>query len=847
MVDAQVTVSDPDGPASFNGGWFQAQVTGNGAAEDRLSVVNAGTAVGQIGISGSNVTWGGTVIGTLDATLTGNGTGALRINLNANATAAAVQALARDIAYANTSDTPSTAARTVSFTLNDGGNVGAGGALQGSRTATVNVVAVDDPAVLATTRGTASYLENDNGFYVDAGLTITDVDSTTLSGAKVVISTNYRNGEDRLAGPGAGVVSGTRTTYTYNGAGGEAITLAFDSLTGVMTLAGTASIANYEAALRSVRYVNDSDNPSTAARDINITLGNAVMLNFGGKNHYYEFVAAQAITWTNAKTAAESRVFQGMTGYLATATSQAENDYIRDKLQSNAWIGGSDDYLYLNAALGATVYANQAAAEGHWYWVGGPEKGMKISDGNSPSSVVTPSGGYSNWVSPGEPNNAGGSEHYAEIYANGAVGYWNDLPNNSTGLGIHEVQGYVVEYNDNGGTPVFSKTVSVTPVRVNDAPVVSGASTLAGITEDALNNSGAAVGSFLAGATDADGTAVAGIAVTGLASSRGSWQYSTDGGATWAAVGAVSDASALLLRSADRVRFLPDGQNADTASLTYRAWDRSDEGGSRLAGSKAGVAGNGGTTAYSAGTQTASIAVSAVNDAPVLTPGAPALATLDEDVASPAGTVIGTLLGGTVADVDAGSTSGVAITGLASGNGTWEYSTNGGTSWTAVGAVSTGGALLLGATDQIRFRPDGRNGTSASFSYKAWDQSSGARGTKVDASAGGGTSAFSVASDRAGVTVTSVNDAPVLSGTALTFSPISEKDTGNAGQTVNSLLGTTFSDVDAGTQAGVAVVGSTAQAGNGSWAYSTDGGATWQALGAVSGSQAVLLRGTDRV
>ena len=60
--------------------------------------------------------------------------------------------------------------------------------------------------------------------------------------------------------------------------------------------------------------------------------------------------------------------------------------------------------------------------------------------------------------------------------------------------------------------------------------------------------------------------AVEGIAVTALVSGNGTWEYSTDGGGSWNDVGAVSNASALLLRANDRLRFVPDGLNADVAS-----------------------------------------------------------------------------------------------------------------------------------------------------------------------------------------------------------------------------------------------------------------------------------------
>ena len=71
--------------------------------------------------------------------------------------------------------------------------------------------------------------------------------------------------------------------------------------------------------------------------------------------------------------------------------------------------------------------------------------------------------------------------------------------------------------------------------------------------------------------SDVNSGALEGIAVTALDNSNGTWQYSTDNGSTWADVGTVADNSALLLRAVDRLRFVPDAINADTATITYRA------------------------------------------------------------------------------------------------------------------------------------------------------------------------------------------------------------------------------------------------------------------------------------
>src|SRR5213075_2124861 len=86
---------------------------------------------------------------------------------------------------------------------------------------------------------------------IDAVLTATDADSANLTGATVSITANFATGQDVLG------------FTTQNG-----ITGSYNSATGVLTLSGSSSVANYQTALRSVTYFNSSDNPSGATRTI---------------------------------------------------------------------------------------------------------------------------------------------------------------------------------------------------------------------------------------------------------------------------------------------------------------------------------------------------------------------------------------------------------------------------------------------------------------------------------------------------------------------------------------------------------------------------------------------------
>ncbi|MFM7077060.1 MAG: hypothetical protein ACKO3G_13480 [Planctomycetaceae bacterium] len=93
---------------------------GNVLSTDRLSILAEGAEEGQIGLTGTTVTWGGVAIGTV---VGGTGTAPLSVALNAQATAAAVQALIRRIAYASVAADPSsggsTPSRTLRFSLSD--------------------------------------------------------------------------------------------------------------------------------------------------------------------------------------------------------------------------------------------------------------------------------------------------------------------------------------------------------------------------------------------------------------------------------------------------------------------------------------------------------------------------------------------------------------------------------------------------------------------------------------------------------------------------------------------------------------------------------------------------------
>ena len=165
----------------------------------------------------------------------------------------------------------------------------------------------------------------------------------------------------------------------------------------------------------------------------------------------------------------------------------------------------------------------------------------------------------------------------------------------------------------------FDKTVTVNVNDLNDAPVLdnSGTTSLSTVLQGSTDPAGDLVAAIIASSggdriTDVDSGAVEGIAVTAVDNTNGTWEYSTNGGGTWTAFGAVSDANAVVLSDAsnDRVRFVPGIGYVGSATMTFRAWDRSDGNSSGTAGVNTTI--NDGATAYSAATESAGINVESV-------------------------------------------------------------------------------------------------------------------------------------------------------------------------------------------------------------------------------------------
>ncbi|MGQ0825185.1 MAG: hypothetical protein ACT4OX_09210 [Actinomycetota bacterium] len=125
-------------------------------------------------------------------------------------------------------------------------------ALSGALYFLMAAAGVAAPPTVATTGGALAYTENGAATAVDSGLTLGEPDLDNIQSASVsFVGGTYQNGQDVLAFTDQLGISGI-----------------WNSGSGVLTLTGVTTVANYQSALRTVRYQNTSDDPVTTARTV---------------------------------------------------------------------------------------------------------------------------------------------------------------------------------------------------------------------------------------------------------------------------------------------------------------------------------------------------------------------------------------------------------------------------------------------------------------------------------------------------------------------------------------------------------------------------------------------------
>jgi hypothetical protein len=191
-------------------------------AQDRLTIANS---------QGLSVTWD-------------NATGTLSII--GDASSSVYESVLRSVSYQNISQSVTVGFRTISFFVSDP-------ALESSSLSrVVEVTPVNDPPVLDVGAMT-NFTENSAAVVVAPSLSISDIDSAFLSGARWTISGSYLSGSDVLQFTNTALITGV-----------------WNIANATLTLTGVATVSEYESALRQVTFLTTTDNPIAPTRDFTL-------------------------------------------------------------------------------------------------------------------------------------------------------------------------------------------------------------------------------------------------------------------------------------------------------------------------------------------------------------------------------------------------------------------------------------------------------------------------------------------------------------------------------------------------------------------------------------------------
>jgi hypothetical protein len=213
-------------------------------ADDDSTMITSATITIQNGVDGDVLNYNQS--NQWEATFGDYNTLGFVMTIHGTDTLAHYQQALRLLTFSTASDNPTNfgadPTRTLVFTVT-GATSASTAATSIAVTSTIAVTAINDAPTLAAMGNAVQYTEQGTPAAVDTALTVADPDNLNLAGATVAITAGFAAGD------------------LLNFASQNGITGSYSAATHILTLSGSSSLANYQAALRSVTYSSSSADP----------------------------------------------------------------------------------------------------------------------------------------------------------------------------------------------------------------------------------------------------------------------------------------------------------------------------------------------------------------------------------------------------------------------------------------------------------------------------------------------------------------------------------------------------------------------------------------------------------
>ncbi|MEI8168453.1 MAG: Ig-like domain-containing protein, partial [Rhodoferax sp.] len=604
-----------------------------------------------------------------------SGSGKLILTFTADASKAAVDIILHNLAYSNNEDSLlNSIAKTIDITFNDGntGAQGTGGALPTTAQVTINLTPSNDAPSL-TAGATLSGTEADA-----AGLPLLPGSTTTLGA--LLGGGNFTDPDGVALNALAGVAIGSFSDHSTNAAIGGLWQVSFDAganwvnLSTLQTTLGSnisVSKALLLSATTCIQFLPDA-NANTAGlaltpprltvfgvessipTNANDTTGHAPPIVFSTSA-----ALADLKTYNTTTDTLEARVSAGSVNIDVTIAAVNDAPLFN---ATTAWTGSitespvvglgtpqqqlvtlanvTDVDLATTLNLTSTIFGAGSIT----VHIAGGVTGDLFTLFGSPGGVASTNGG------------AGATDFAITLSATATVAEVNAILEairfeNTTDAPPTTERAYTITLNDGnnvqaggnaGGATALAATTmlggTITITQANDPPAGVGNLTLTALLEDQVANAGTVITAltgynFIDTDTASPGNLVGGIAVVGNTANsgtQGSWQYSSNG-TDWHDIGTVGDTNvtqALVLSVSSKLRFVPvEHYNGTPEGLTVRALDNTYGAGSPTWTTWIGATETrvlldtslvGTNSTISNNTNSISIVVTAVNDAPAV-------------------------------------------------------------------------------------------------------------------------------------------------------------------------------------------------------------------------------------